>query len=600
MKMSDQFWTLYDFTETSGYPPFKRLIQNRLRERMEGLVQLHSEWDASDYADYFVKILNDDSQPETEKRLAHWHLLAYFDRDRCYLIWRSWCRLPFYAAYAENLYALTNEHLCNREKLLQYLNKYNTSSHSGANLKTYILGVLRNVTRDYVNWESRWHLLCDVDINSRRKFQKAEERLREALNNSGTREPEISQYLFAWRYFIPVYKNNRVYNPNQRKGGKWPEPEFSDFAETAKDYNSQRFQPGAPLQVAVGTAVAPTTIQKWMNTCIDALQQSSQIIEVPYDTNSNEQPDEESLNSWEALEPDEGQTESLQAVDLALRSELEIIEQNLDKIRSQIPKSCRQSVMPFCYPHRLALLTQEQFASKIGVHQGTISRYISKYVEAPLVEKFQKLTIEQFNPTTYIKTFLTEKFTYLNQANPLEAQLVAAIEDLNAESQQILKLSYGQRMDIIKLTRTLSQEKPITLEEVEQKLSTAQNQLEKSFLNLLNQWQTNYVKSWLKNYYQNLIQSGLLKSFEQLGSLQQEILCLRYGQKQDIKNIETLIPNNNACQILATAKQQLQRFLLQWIDTRFGLSLETETQQVGEVVEDWLSKDVLYLELQRN
>jgi transcriptional regulator with XRE-family HTH domain len=590
--MSEQFWTLYDFTATSGHPPFKRLIQNRLRERMEKLVQLYPEWDESDYADYFVKILNDDSQPETEKRLAHWHLLAYFDRDRCYLIWRSWCRLPFYAARAENVYALTNEYLCNREKLQQSLNKYKTSNDSRANLKTYIVGVLRNVMRQQIHWESKWHLLCDVDINSRRKLQKAEERLREALKNSGSREPEISQYLFAWRYFVPIYKNNRVYHPNRREGDKWPDPELSDFAETAKDYNSQRFQPGAFLQVAVGAAATPATIQEWMNICIAALQQSSQIIEVAYDVNNIEQPDDRSFNSWEALENEEEPTESLQEIDLILREEIELIEQNLDNVRSQIPKSCRQAVMPLCYPHRLALLTQEQFANKIGVHQGTVSRYISKNVEAPLLEKFQELTSERIS--AYVKTFLTEKFAHLNSANPIEAQLIAALADLDTRSQQILKLSYGQQMGITELTQTLSQEQPISQEEVEQKLFLAQNQLEKIFLNLLNQWQTNYIKSWLKNYYQNLIQSGLLKSFEQLGSLQRDIICLQYGQKQHIKT------NSHASQTLALAKQQLQRSFLWWIDTRFGLSLKTETQQVGEVVEDWLSKDVLYLELQRN
>lgn len=598
--MSDQFWTLYNFTETSGHPPFKRLIQNRLRERIQKLVQLHPEWDDNDYANYFIEILNEDSQAETQKRLAHWHLLSYFDRDRCYLIWRSWCRLPFYAAYAENLYALTNEHLCNREKLQQYLNKYEASSDNRANLKTYMVGVLRNVMRHHVNLESRWHLLCDVEINSSRKFQKAAERLREALKNSGSKEPEISQYLFAWRYFVPVYKNNRVYHPNRREGDKWPEPEFSDFAETARDYNSQRFQPGAPLQVAVGAAVAPARIQQWMKICIDALQQSSQIIEVSYDATSIEQPDYESRNSWEALEKEEESAESLQELDLILRGEIDKIEQNLDNIRSQIPKSCRQAVMPLCYPHRLALLTQEQLSSKIGVHQGTISRYISRNVEAPLLEKFQKLTSEQFNPTAYAKTFLNEKFTNFNSAHPVEAKLFAAIADLDAQSQQILKLSYGQKMNIIGLTQTLTQEKPISQEEVKQKLSAAQNQLQTNFLNLFNQWQSNYVKLWLKNYYQNLIQSGLLKSFEQLGPLQREILWLRYGQKQDIKNIESLKPNSNVCQTLALAKQQLQRSFLWWIDSRFGLSLETETQQIGEIIEDWLLTNLLYQEIERN
>ncbi|MBD2355400.1 XRE family transcriptional regulator [Tolypothrix sp. FACHB-123] len=588
--MSDQFWTLHDFTATGGHPPFKRLMQNRLRARMEKLVQLHPDWDVNDYAHYFGEIINDDSQPELEKRLAHWHLLAYFDRDRCYLIWRSWYRLPFYAAHAESLYALTNEHLCNREKLQQYLHKYKTSNDTRANLKTYMLGVLRNIMRHYVNWESKWHLLCDVDLTSRRKLQKAEERITEVLKNSGSKEPEISQYLFAWRYFVPVYKNNRVYHPNRREGEKWPEPEFSDFVEAAKDYNSQRFQPGAPLQVAVGAAVTPAMIQQWMNICIAALQQSSQITEVSYDAINVQQPDLKSISSWEALEQEEKPTE----IDQILHREIAAIEQNLDSVRSQIPQSSRQAVMPLCYPHRLVLLTQEQFSSKIGVHQGTISRFISKNVEAPLLEKFQELTSERINSSAYVKTFLTEKFAHLDSANPIEVQLIAAIANLDPESQQILKLSYGQQINLTELTQILSQEQPISQQQAQQKLTLAQNQLEKSFLKLLNQWQTNYIKSWLKNYYQNLIQSGLLKSFEQLESQQQEIICQRYVQKQDIKS------NSHASQTLILAKQQLQRSFLRWINTRFGISLKSETQQVGEVVEDWLSKDVLYLEIQRN
>jgi translation initiation factor 2B subunit (eIF-2B alpha/beta/delta family) len=596
--MSDQFWTLYDFTENSGYPPFKRIIQNRLRQRMEKLVQLHPQWDVNDYTHYFVEILSDDSQSETEKRFAHWHLLAYFDRDRCYLIWRNLCRLPCYATYAENLYALTNEHLCNREKLQQYLNKYKASNDSTANLKTYIVGVLRNVIRQHINWESKWHLLCDVDINSCRKFQKAEERLREALKKSGSREAEIAQYLFAWRYFVPVYKNNRVDHQNKRQGEKWPEPEFSDFAQTANYYNYQRFQPTAPLQVVVGAAVTPAIIQQWMNICIEALQQSSQIIEVDYDVNHNEQLNNEILKSWKSSEKQEKPAESLQKVDLILRVEIEQIEQNLDIIRSQIPKFYRQAVMPLCYPHQWVLLTQEQLSSKIGVNQGTISRYIWKNVEAPLLEKFQELISERINPSDYAKTFLTNKFPYLNSTNLIEAQLMHAIADLDAQSQQILKLSYGQKMNIIDLTHTLSQEKTISHEEVQQKLAVAQNKLEKSFSNLLNQWQSKYVKSWLKNYYQNIIQSGLLKCFEKLESLQQEILWLQYGQKQNTKNV--IKPNYKACQTLAIAKQQLQRTFLCWIETRFGLSLETETQQVEEVVEAWLSQSLLYLELQRN
>jgi hypothetical protein len=134
--MSHQFFTFYDFISSNGYPPFKPLIQHRLRNRLEKLINLHPEWQEKDYFQYFATIFQDDSQSELEQRLAHWHLLAYFDLERCYLIWRNFHYLPFYAAKSDTFYELTNEILCRADKLQKYLNKYNSQDVSGASIKT--------------------------------------------------------------------------------------------------------------------------------------------------------------------------------------------------------------------------------------------------------------------------------------------------------------------------------------------------------------------------------------------------------------------------------------------------------------------------------
>nr|MDJ0682480.1 hypothetical protein [Xenococcaceae cyanobacterium MO_167.B52] len=128
--------------------------------------------------------------------------------------------------------------------------------------------------------QSDWHLLCNVDINSIRKLNNFAKKLRKALEKHGLKEPEISQYIFAWQYFVPVYKNNKVYNLKQKINPKWLEPENSDFTEAAIYYNTQRFQPDAPLQVSSGKELTPEILKKWMNLCIKALRQNEKIIEV--------------------------------------------------------------------------------------------------------------------------------------------------------------------------------------------------------------------------------------------------------------------------------------------------------------------------------
>ena len=402
--MSDKFATFYDFTNNNGYPAFKPLIQYQLRNRIKRLAKLHPEWKDSDYIQYFSELLLNKPEFDSESRFAHWHFLAYIDLDRCYLIWRNFHYFPFYAAKLEEFYALTNEILCQPDKLKTYLEKYNPQNEKKASVKTYILSILKNSIREKIDLQSDWHLLCNVDINSTRKLNNFAKKLRKALEKYGLKEPKISQYIFAWQYFVPVYKNNKVYNLKQRINQKWLEPENSDFTEAANYYNTQRFQPDAPLQVSSGKELTSEILKKWMNLCIEALRQNEKIIEVSRDEETYKK-QEEKIDNYITLETQNEKSDSLDQVEIILEQEIKKITANLDTIKSRIPQKYRRAIMPLCYANKLAILNQAELASLLGVHQGTISRYISKYIEVPLLNR----ALNALNQEKSLKRSLRQK-----------------------------------------------------------------------------------------------------------------------------------------------------------------------------------------------
>lgn len=593
----NKFYTFYDFNHRSGHPPFKPLIQNQLRRRMECLVDLHPDWDQNKWVNYFVEIIKDRSRSEFDI-FAYWHLLAYLDLDRCYLIWRNFRKFPFYAVRSQELYDVTNNLFFQPDKFKQYFYKYDAQNLSGANFKTYILGILKNAIREKLDLTSSWRILCDVDINSLRKFDHALQKRREALERHGVMEPHLSCYIFALKYFISVYKNNRIYNPKRIEGSKWPEPKRSDFVEVANYYNSQRFMTNAPLQVSAGSGVTPEMIKEWMNICIKALRYYPQSIEISHNANSYEQQNSKSSNLRKILELEEETTDITRQADLILRETIQIIERSFEKVRSKIPQQFRHSIMPLCYPHPFALLNQEKLGNKIGVHQGTISRYIYNHFETPLLNKFKQFSNKKINLEFYLTTFLEKRFANPRFSNLLDEILIEAIQALDEDSQKILKFRYGQKMNVADIARALNSRKLIEPSEINLILVRAKTRLQKQLLEKLNKWQAEYVKLWLRKYYQEMIQAVLLDSFKELNSVMQEILRMRYCQKMDERRIISFYPDFNPTQAIGEAKKHLQHSLLNWIDHTLGISLAAENQQVMEIVEDWLSKNLIYIEPQ--
>ena len=588
----DQFCILYTIVSSNHYSGIKPCVHKPLRARMEKLLVLYPEWEERQYVQYFLAILNNDLSFPWEQEFAHLHLIAYFDLSRCHFIRQFSQKFPFPEATLLKLFDLTTELLYNRDELKKSLNRYDEKDASGANLKTYFQGVLKNIILKKLQIESNWHLLCNVDSSNSRKLNNSKQNLREALERKGLLEPNLSCYLFAWQHFLPIYKNNRLYHPNRKEKKKWPEPEPTDFEQTAKDYNTHRFQPTAPFQVSSGPEVTPETIRQWMNDCIKALQQYSQIIEISYDANTDNNPNYLSLTSGTGLELD-SEKESvnfIQDIDHYLEAKIKEIESNLDTIRSKIPVPVRRAVMPLCYPHELSLLVQEQFAQKVGVNQGTVARYISNTYKAPLLNKLDQL-IEINVGTNYsswlqkrIQQFLETRFSNPKSSDLVEKTIMDSIQTLDTCEQMILRLHYGKRMTLEEVAKYMKQNHELEIPGILSNLNTAKQELHEAVINQMTTFKIEYVSSWLKQYYYKMIHSQLLNTFHHLEIPFQEAIKMRYCQnlnEQQIKNIKWVGTINQA-------KQQLEHSLMRWSEETWNISLEPEKKQVSEVVEIWL------------
>lgn len=593
-----KFYTFYDFNYRSGIPPFKPLVQNQLRRNIKSLVNSYPHRDRITWVNYFMTIVRNGSYSELETRLAYWHLLADLDFDRCYLIWRNFRQLPFYVAKAQEIYDFTNNLLFQPDKFNKYISKYDAHNISRASFKTYILSILINAIRKKLELTSSWRILCDVDINSLRKFDRALNRRKEALARYGVIEPDRSCHIFALKHFIFVYKTNRILNSPRKEGSRWPEPELSDFTEAANYYNAHRFTIWAPLQAAAGSEVTPETMRKWINTCIKALRYQSRIIETNFSSDRHEELITESNGIWRLKELEDESTELLQQVDLVLREKTQKIEHSVAKIHSKIPQRFRQSIMPLCYSHQFALLNQKKLGHKIGVHQGTISRYIYKCFEVPLFDRFKQFADDRINLESYLTMFLEKRFTNPKFTNLLDVIVIEAIQALDSDWQKILKYRYSQEMNATDIARVMSRHKPIEPDEIDLILTKSKSKLQNELLEQLAGWQAKYVKLWLKQYYQEMFQAVLLNSFRELNFMMQEILGMRYCQRMDDRRITSFYPNSNPTQILNEAKQQLQYSVRYWVAHTLRISLASENQQVMNLVENWLSKNLIYIDLQ--
>ncbi|OCQ91144.1 hypothetical protein BCD67_25435 [Oscillatoriales cyanobacterium USR001] len=407
-------------------------------------------------------------EPQNRQILALEHLASYFETE-CYHAARTvWLKSKDWS---------WDEYLCcarvfiyNFNNLLRLLRSYDLSHQTS--LDTYIQQTLIQVIQSEagIGKFSRWRLLAD----------KSDKELREALQRFGYQEPNISQYIFARKYFKQVYRLNKVNNPAIRKPGqKWPDPDSQDFQLAAECYNAEKSLSIAPHEVSAGSNITGEQIQAWMKICISALQN------YPISINYQLLPDIPELPNPDRVESEDSGR---------FAGELP------KKVNSAFGKKLK-SFKP--EKHKILLLyygagfNQTQVAKELQVDQSGISRKLKSITLELLLT-----LLEISQPDKWVKDcvagWLKKDFCAPSHSDLIEMALVEAIKELEFKEQEVLRRRYGRGESAEKIACDLS----IDLSEINDLISQAQQKLQANLMKVLNSWVKEYVEKWLEKFYQ--------------------------------------------------------------------------------------------------
>ncbi|MEG4812266.1 hypothetical protein QUA82_32555 [Microcoleus sp. F8-D3] len=457
------------------------------QERNHELSQLCSQPDRSkNIAEFWRHIAIDsppqiaeDWEPKNRKRLALEHLASYFEKSCYYAAREVWQQLKS-SSWEEYLY-YPRIFIYDFDNLLRLLKSYDISHQTS--LDTYIckslIGFIKSESG--VGKFSRWRLLA----------QKTDKELQKALERSEYREPYISQFKFARKYFKQVYLFNKVNNPAIRqKGQKWPDADIEDFHAAAECYNAEKFMPSAPHEVSAGGNISPEKMQDWMNRCIIALQNYPNSIKYP--------------QFLEEL-PEVVRDKLLGESELGKPPiyEIESTDNKAWKIYRQLDSAFRKKLEDFKpEQHKMLLLyygagfKQKKLEIPLGIDQTSISRKL-KRMKIQLLETFGNLSQPHQRVDEYVVGWLQKDFRAPDTSEYRSVALVEAIRELESQQQEVLRLRYGQKLAEEKIADRLG----MNLLELTATISQAQHKLQEKLIKLLKVWETECVEKWLVEFY---------------------------------------------------------------------------------------------------
>lgn len=586
--------TIYEFA-SDRYPPFRRsaAIAVKLTARIEMLASQHPNWNDSDYCQYFISVLRnaapDSPRQQYECRYAHLHLVAGFDLARCQLVQRIADRAPGRDRRLrfELYFGLTNLFLHNREELLTAIDNYRAPSFELVQLRAYIIGILNNKIREASRLRSDWNLLV-----------KTSERIhREALKASYSEADPIEQYLFAWKCFAEVYKHRYLHDPNRDRSQPYPEPANEDFARAARTYNRDRAQLGLPLPLASSPEITPQLLREWMQQiCLSALRNYQPKEEVMPDIDLENTIASVAIDASDTPELEDSQSAAntwLSQLDERFQAELAAIAKTLadPALKSRILPAYRPAIMPLGYRHSLRIFPLKQLAGAIGVTQPTLSRFINKYYEQPLlqvVEQHLGTSLEE-QTQQWVDRFLASRLK-VEPSDPMAFILARALVDRNQETrilddreQVAVKMAGGSQRDRSEIARTLQVEE----REIEVILDSALEKLARSLQTAVKAG----ITSWLRAYFSEEIARELRRGFnEQLTPTEREIAISLYCRKRTEAQLLRDRPQLPVGELAASARAKLEQHLIGWSQTKFGIDLSNYRKNLTSAIEIWADR----------
>jgi len=417
-------------------------------------------------------------EPKNRKTLALQHLASYLEED-CYYAAKKVTSKSSDCSWEEYLYC-ARVFICNYETFIKLLESYNVSHQ--VSLDTYIQQSLIKTIQASISKFSRWRLLT----------HQSDKYLREALQRSGTQEPNISKFIFARKYFKQVYRFNKVNNPAIREPGqKWPNPDSEDFQAAAECYNAEKYLPSASQEVSAGSSINGEQMQAWMKICIAALQNYPKSINPEF--------------SIEALQEQgyEGFLEKSQLENTNIaksKNSGAVVRELINRTDSAF---CKQVERLKPEQHKILLLyygagfKQKQLAIQLNLNQSSISRRLDA-IKIQLLQAMVKMSQPHQWVADYVVEWLHKNFRAPLHSDLIQVALIQAIKELESEEQEVLRLRYGQQVAEEKIATELG----IDLLAVNAIIFQAQQKLQENLIMVLNTWVNEYVEKWLVKFYQ--------------------------------------------------------------------------------------------------
>jgi RNA polymerase sigma factor (sigma-70 family) len=319
--------------------------------------------------------------------------------------------------------------------------------------------------------------------------------LREALQRAGTQEPNISQIIFARKYFKQVYRFNKVNNPAIREPGqKWPNPDSEDFQAAAECYNAEKYLPSAPHEVSAGSSISGEQMQAWMKICIAALQNYPKSINPQFSIEALQEQGHEGFLDKSQLE-----NANIAKAKNYGTAERELLNRTDSAFRKQL-KSLKPDQHKILLLYYGAGFKQKQLAIQLNLNQSSISRRLDA-IKIQLLQAMVEMSQPHQWVADYVVEWLQKNFRTPLHSDLIQVALVQAIKELESEEQEVLRLRYGQQVAEEKIATDLG----IDLLAVSAIIFQAQQKLQANLIKVLNTWVKEYVEKWLVKFYQDQI-----------------------------------------------------------------------------------------------
>jgi RNA polymerase sigma factor (sigma-70 family) len=406
------------------------------------------------------------------------HLASYFEKD-CYYAARKVGSKSSDCSWEEYLYC-ARVFLCNYEVFIKLLQFYNVSHQ--VSLDTYVQQSLIKTIQASISKFSRWRLLT----------HESDKYLREALQRAGTQEPNISQIIFARKYFKQVHRFNKVNNPAIREPGqKWPNPDSKDFQAAAECYNAEKYLPSAPHEVSAGSSISGEQMQAWMKICIAALQNYPKSINPQFSIEALQEQGHEGFLDKSQLE-----NANIAKAKNYGTAERELLNRTDSAFRKQL-KSLKPDQHKILLLYYGAGFKQKQLAIQLNLNQSSISRRLDA-IKIQLLQAMVEMSQPHQWVADYVVEWLQKNFRAPLHSDLIQVALVQAIKELESEEQEVLRLRYGQQVAEEKIATELG----IDLLAVSAIISQVQQKLQGNLIKVLNTWVKEYVEKWLVKFYQ--------------------------------------------------------------------------------------------------